>query len=187
VSYVEAQRAKYKARLGNSGSRSRNSSTTVQRDEETCTKLLNFRRNIRNQKSKNPVTVATTNPTHAMNHSTNYNDGNTVASRMAQRLAQQQYEEEERRKREQDDKSDDTTYRGQILYGNSDDGDDDDCDPSSSWLSTKFECCKHIDLLSGDGKDAMEDYQVIDHYQPSHSIASHVKSRNMSNLPHDQI
>jgi hypothetical protein len=123
-----------------------------------------------------------------MNHSTNHNDGDTVAPRMARRLAQQQYEEEqeERRKREQDDSSDDATYRGQILYGNSDAGDDDDRDPSSSWLSTKFKCRKHIDLLSGVCKDAMEDYQVIDHYQPSHPIASpchkkkHVKSSTLS-------
>jgi hypothetical protein len=93
TSAVEARRAKYKARLGNSCSRSRNSSTMVQRDEDPCTKLLNFRRNIRNQKSKNPATVATMNPTHAMthnaNHNANQNNSDTVASRMARRLAQQ--------------------------------------------------------------------------------------------------
>jgi hypothetical protein len=60
------------------------------------------------------------------------------------------------------------------LYGN---GDDDDRDPSSSWLSMKFKFRKHIDLLSGDGKDAMKEYQVIDHYQPSHTIASHHRKK----------
>lgn len=48
-------------------------------------------------------------------------------------------------------------YHGQIL-DNEDDAQDD-------WMQTKFKCRKHQDLdakLGGDGRDAMEDYKVID-------------------------
>ena len=49
-------------------------------------------------------------------------------------------------------------YNGEILENDQDALDDD-------WLKTKFKCRKHMDVdakLGGDGRNAMEDYEVIE-------------------------
>ena len=51
---------------------------------------------------------------------------------------------------------DEVGYHGQILESNADDG---------GWMSTKFQCRKHMDIdakLGGDGRNALEDYEVIE-------------------------
>lgn len=53
-------------------------------------------------------------------------------------------------------KEEDTGYHGQVLEDNEDFGD---------WMNTKFKCRKHMDVdakLGGDGRNAMEDYEVIE-------------------------
>jgi cyclophilin family peptidyl-prolyl cis-trans isomerase len=141
MSYVEARRAKYKAR-GSAATKS----SKAQRDEDTYKRLLNFRSKLHQSiQPSNKSADAITEPRR---------DDDGLASRMARRLAQQQEAENSR----PPDGGD--TYHGQVLYS------DDDRDPS--WLATKFKCRKHMDLLSGDGKDAVEEYQVIDSAQSKH-------------------
>jgi peptidyl-prolyl cis-trans isomerase SDCCAG10 len=142
MSYVEARRAKYIAR----GAAGRKTSK-AQRDEDTYNRLLNFR-------SKLHQSILPSNgSTEAITGQRRDDDG--LASRMARRLAQQ---EETENSKSPPDGGD--TYHGQVLYS------DDDRDPS--WLATKFKCRKHMDLLSGDGKDALDEYEVIDSAKNKH-------------------
>lgn len=141
MSYVEARRAKYTARSAVTIKTSK-----AQRDEETYNRLLNFRNKLHqsiqpSNGSAEPITGQR-----------KEDDG--LASRMARRLAQQQEAESS------SPPDGGETYHGQVLYS------DDDRDPS--WLATKFKCRKHMDLLSGDGKDAVEEYQVIDAAESKH-------------------
>ncbi|KAL3943588.1 MAG: hypothetical protein SGBAC_002332 [Bacillariaceae sp.] len=60
----------------------------------------------------------------------------------------------------QKDKSEDDEegYHGQILEKSTDDTD-------GGWMGTKFQCRKHMDIdakLGGDGRNALEDYEVIE-------------------------
>ena len=51
------------------------------------------------------------------------------------------------------------SYHGQVLEKENDD------DVDSNWMKTKFKCRKHMDhdaKLGGDGRSAMDDYEVVD-------------------------
>ena len=118
-----------------------NKSSKTQREEETYKRLINFRSKLREAVL----------PANGSTDPIIEDDG--LASRMARRVAQQQ-------KSETSLTDGDDAYHGQVLYS------DDDRDPS--WLTTKFKCRKHMDFLSGDGKDAVEEYQVIDSQSARH-------------------
>ena len=147
ISAVEAHRAKYlskkqKRDVANS------MSPKQQRDDETFRKLLTFRRKIHD------ITVQSKNDTETTGVGIQKQQpDNSLASRMARR-AQEQMDAERN-----DPHNSTPSYHGQIL--NDDDNDDD----PNRWMQTKFVCKKHMDHLSGDNKDATEEYEVIDSKQ----------------------
>ena len=75
-----------------------------------------------------------------------------IAARMAKRSEKGGKEEEEAGLHQQA-----VSYHGQVL--------ENDDEAKSDWLKTRFKCRKHQDLdakLGGDGRNAMEDYEVVD-------------------------
>ena len=134
-SLVEARRAKYKK--GDKDKR--------RREEDTMAKLFAFQSKIKKSASGN-------------NSASTPSEDSGLAARMARR--QQQKQEEHRSAGAiQGVKLEDAGYHGQIL------DDDNDEATSSDWLKTRFKCRKHMDhdsRLGGDGRSAMDDYEVVD-------------------------
>ena len=176
ISAVEAHRAKYlskkqKQDLANS---SANTSSKQQRDDETFNKLLHFRRKIHHKtvQSKNVTTG-----TGIVGTSKQLQQDNSLATRMARRAQHQA--DEDRQKNDIDYEENDPhhpSYHGQILHE-----DDDDNDDPNRWMQTKFVCKKHMDQMSGDNKDAMEEYEVIDPKQRNANDRPGTNRNNHSN------
>jgi cyclophilin family peptidyl-prolyl cis-trans isomerase len=161
MSAVEAHRAKYLSKKQKRENTNNSISSKQQRDDETYNKLLHFRRKIHDIafQSKNDSTTTTAGNVPPLD--------NSLAARMARR-AQQEVEEKERQKKLHDINYDDhdprnPSYHGQILNHDNDDEDD-----PYRWIQTKFVCKKHMDLMSGDNKDAMEEYEIIDPKQKNY-------------------
>jgi peptidyl-prolyl cis-trans isomerase SDCCAG10 len=133
VSLVEARRAKYAKR---------GSTDKLKREQDTMAKFMAFQ------------TKVTTKVVEQNADSWKATDDDGIAARMAKRTAKEQ---------EQDLDQDETakqqavTYHGQVL--------ENDDEAEGDWMATSFKCRKHQDLdakLGGDGRNAMEDYEVVD-------------------------
>ena len=132
VSLVEARRGKY-AKLG--------SKDKKQREEDTMAKFAAFQSKISSKKEL---------PNHQGDAADD--DDHGVVSRMIRRNEKGDDDPEQAPGQQMG-----VVYHGQIL--------DNDDDAEADWIRTKFKCRKHQDLdakLGGDGRDAMEDYKVID-------------------------
>lgn len=132
-----------------------------QREEDTMSKFLAFQSKVTSKRVK-------------QDESNNHQGDDGLAARMARRKG--------RDDEGQDDMATDqeaVTYHGQIL--------DHDNDLNGDWMATRFKCKKHQDLdakLGGDGRDAVEDYEVVDEklrgtqHRPSNPHHNRKKNRN---------
>lgn len=132
VSLVEARRAKYAKR----GSKDKKN-----REQDTMAKFMAFQ------------TKVTTRRVEKSADDSKGADDDGIAARMAKRT------EKEQESVVKDDTAKETvvTYHGQVL--------ENDDDAEGDWMTTRFKCRKHQDLdakLGGDGRNAMEDYEVVD-------------------------
>jgi len=117
-----------------------------QREEDTMVKFASFQSKIITKKDK---------PIHT---DTDGDDG--IVSRMVRRSETVDNADEE----EDAPGMNGVMYYGQVL--------ENDNDATDDWIKTKFQCRKHQDLdakLGGDGRDALEDYKVIDEKDHHHS------------------
>jgi peptidyl-prolyl cis-trans isomerase SDCCAG10 len=106
------------------------------REEDTMAKFMAFQSKLGTKKKPSMHAGAT-------------EDGGIV-TRMVRRTEKAEVEEDP-------PANNDITYHGQIL--------ENDEEIQGDWIQTKFLCRKHQDLdarLGGDGRDAMDDYKVID-------------------------
>ena len=171
VSQVEARRAKYLKR-GTGSSATKNE--RLRREDDTMAKLLAFKSKVLETKGSKKSRLNDGND--SINKKQAVDD--SLASRMAKRM-QEEENEEELRYQEKEAISSAPGYSGQIL--NDDDGEksDDDAVETGNWMGTKFKCKRHVDHDSrmtaldnigdkGDEKDMggdgrhMDDYLVID-------------------------
>lgn len=117
----------------------RGSKDKKKREEDTMAKFMAFKSKVSSNKGKD----------HRENGKLR-DDG--IATRMAIKSEKENDEVEDVQGRHA------VTYHGQVL-------EEDETFSNSDWMQTKFKCRKHQDLdakLGGDGRDAMEDYRVID-------------------------
>ncbi len=132
------------------------------REDDTMAKFLAFQTKVtlKRVKQDDPTT----------------NEDTGIAARMARRSQKEKDEEKGDRYLEEA-----VPYHGQIL--------DNDDDAGEDWMKTKFKCKKHQDLdakLGGDGRDAMEDYVVVDekdrgtHGRKGHKHRHHQTSDSFS-------
>ena len=110
------------------------------REEDTMAKLAAFQSKIVKKSTDDSAGNAT---------------DNSLAARMARKAA------DDNNKQDDDSVNGDggpSTYHGQVLENEDDVG--------SDWMKTKFKCRRHMDHtaknLGGDGRDAMEDYEVVE-------------------------
>jgi peptidyl-prolyl cis-trans isomerase SDCCAG10 len=108
------------------------------REEDTMAKLNAFQ-------SKIIKTVAG-------GHGKETGEDDAIAARMSRRL-----QDKEADKKEEESENQAVAYHGQVL--------ENDDDVESDWMKTRFQCRKHMDQdarLGGDGRSAMDDYEVVD-------------------------
>lgn len=126
------------------------------REEDTMAKFLAFQSKVTTKKVKQD------------DSKTNEDDG--IAARMARRKEKGSDEEEN----DNSHLNNAVVYRGQVL--------ENDDDVAADWMNTRFRCKKHQDLdakLGGDGRDAMEDYEVVDPKErPTNSKKGHGKQHH---------
>ncbi len=90
--------------------------------------------------------------TVAGGHGKETDEDDAIAARMSRRL---QDKEADKNKEESENQA--VAYHGQVL--------ENDDDVESDWMKTRFKCRKHMDQdarLGGDGRSAMDDYEVVD-------------------------
>ena len=138
------------------------------REEDTMAKFAAFQSKVSTKKQRS-------------NHQGDTDDDG-LASRMLKRIEQADDD------KEQAPGKNGVVYHGQIL--------ENDDDAKGDWIQTKFKCRKHQDLdakLGGDGRDAMNDYKVIDEKnrppQPGkggdkHRRDKHSKKQDSLHAPH---
>ncbi len=140
-SAVEARLAKYKKKP---------STDKKQREEDTMAKLFAFQGKVRKQVSSSGTS-----------QDDNVSRDDALAAKMARKLKQQQESREEQTYDEA------PTYHGQMLEHSDEEGER----SKDDWLSTKFNCRKHMDIDSSsagaDGR-TMDDYQVVDDKRNGH-------------------
>jgi len=157
LSAIEARKLKY---LTKSTTRTGIAKETYykqskQRDEKTMNKLLEFKSKMFQIKQRSDTTSSTAAAVGEVD--------NSLASRMARREQQQQQQQTK-----SNQSSSVPVYSGQILDDDDDDGHDQLLE-EKSWLKHRFKCKRHVDheskdlALGGDGRNAMEEYEVIDY------------------------
>ena len=108
-----------------------------QREENTMARLFAFQKKMK-EVSKNDTTKS------------DQDDG--LASRMARRARA-----DDNKDKQEDAEDQAVSYHGQIL--------ENDADVQNDWMKTTFKCRKHMDhdaKLGGDGRSAMDDYEVVE-------------------------
>lgn len=150
VSLVEARRAKY-AKRGQKDKK--------KREKDTMAKFMAFQSKV------------TTKTLGGLDVTDEEKEDDGIAIRMAKRVEK---DESDGQKGEDSSHTNAATYFGQVL--------ENDDDAERDWMRTRFKCRKHQDLdakLGGDGRNAMEDYEVVD--EKDRGFPGAKKERNRHN------